>query len=122
MNSVLNEIAVMNKLRHPRLIQLYDAYQIDEEYVSKSHAAYDVTVRYNCLEQDTRKTLFIDYGSIRITGGELFERIIDESFNLNESRCIKFMHEILQGVEYMHSQNVIHLDLKVNSTFISCVM
>lgn len=31
MNSVLNEIAVMNKLRHPRLIQLYDAYQIDEE-------------------------------------------------------------------------------------------
>ncbi|CAH8288900.1 unnamed protein product, partial [Schistosoma turkestanicum] len=47
-----------------------------------------------------------------ITGGELFERIIDESFNLNESRCIKFMHEILQGVEYMHSQNVIHLDLK----------
>ncbi|VDP32158.1 unnamed protein product [Schistosoma curassoni] len=95
MNSVLNEIAVMNKLRHPRLIQLYDAYQIDEEV-----------------------TLVLEL----ITGGELFERIIDESFNLNESRCIKFMHEILQGVEYMHSQNVIHLDLKVNSTFISCVM
>ncbi|CAH8531241.1 unnamed protein product [Schistosoma guineensis] len=85
MNSVLNEIAVMNKLRHPRLIQLYDAYQIDEEV-----------------------TLVLEL----ITGGELFERIIDESFNLNESRCIKFMHEILQGVEYMHSQNVIHLDLK----------
>uniref|UniRef100_A0A3Q0KKC3 Serine/threonine kinase n=1 Tax=Schistosoma mansoni TaxID=6183 RepID=A0A3Q0KKC3_SCHMA len=85
MNSVLNEIAVMNTLRHPRLIQLYDAYQIDEEV-----------------------TLVLEL----ITGGELFERIIDESFNLNESRCIKFMHEILQGVEYMHSQNVIHLDLK----------
>ncbi|CAH8537700.1 unnamed protein product [Schistosoma margrebowiei] len=85
MNSILNEIAVMNKLRHPRLIQLYDAYQIDEEV-----------------------TLVLEL----ITGGELFERIIDESFNLNESRCIKFMHEILQGVEYMHSQNVIHLDLK----------
>ncbi|CAH8494956.1 unnamed protein product [Schistosoma turkestanicum] len=31
MNNVLNEIAVMNTLKHPRLIQLYDAYQIDEE-------------------------------------------------------------------------------------------
>ncbi|CAH8527843.1 unnamed protein product [Heterobilharzia americana] len=85
MDSVMNEIAIMNTLRHPRLIQLYDAYQIDEEV-----------------------TLVLEL----ITGGELFERIIDESFDLNESRCIKFMHEILQGVEYMHSQNVIHLDLK----------
>ncbi|TNN12301.1 Myosin light chain kinase, smooth muscle isoform 1 [Schistosoma japonicum] len=85
MNSILNEIAIMNTLRHPRLIQLYDAYHFDEEV-----------------------TLVLEL----ITGGELFERIIDESFNLNESRCIKFMHEILQGVEYMHSQNVIHLDLK----------
>ncbi|CAH8848665.1 unnamed protein product [Trichobilharzia szidati] len=85
MDSVMNEIAIMNTLRHPRLIQLYDAYHLDNEV-----------------------TLVLEL----ITGGELFERIIDESFDLNESRCIKFMHEILQGVEYMHSQNVIHLDLK----------
>ncbi|KAF5395333.1 Myosin light chain kinase smooth muscle [Paragonimus heterotremus] len=83
--SIQNEIAIMNKLRHPRLIQLYDAYAYKDEVVM-------------VLEL--------------ITGGELFERIIDESFDLNETRCIRFMNEILQGVEYIHAQGVIHLDLK----------
>ncbi|VDQ06545.1 unnamed protein product [Trichobilharzia regenti] len=31
MDSVMNEIAIMNTLRHPRLIQLYDAYHLDNE-------------------------------------------------------------------------------------------
>lgn len=49
----------------------------------------------------------------RITGGELFERVIDDNFDLDEAICEKFMRQILQGVEYIHSQHVIHLDLKV---------
>lgn len=48
-----------------------------------------------------------------ITGGELFERVIDDNFDLDEARCGKFMKEILQGVDYIHSQKVLHLDLKV---------
>ncbi|OON23151.1 hypothetical protein X801_00940 [Opisthorchis viverrini] len=31
--SVQNEVAIMNKLRHPRLIQLYDAYAVKSEVV-----------------------------------------------------------------------------------------
>lgn len=61
--------------------------------------------------------LIIDIISIffyRITGGELFERVIDDNFELDEATCEKFMREILQGVEYIHSQRVIHLDLKVS--------
>ena len=47
----------------------------------------------------------------------MFERVIDENFELDEAICEKFMRQILQGVEYIHSQHVIHLDLKVISNF-----
>ncbi|KAL7065533.1 hypothetical protein AAHC03_05753 [Spirometra sp. Aus1] len=83
--SVMNEVTIMNKLRHARLIQLYDVYTKPDKI-----------------------TLIMEL----ITGGELFERIIDEHFDLNEDKCVRFMTEILQGVDYMHSQNVLHLDLK----------
>lgn len=33
LESVQNEIAIMNRLRHPRLIQLYDAYSRKSEVV-----------------------------------------------------------------------------------------
>ncbi|KAL3313163.1 putative myosin light chain kinase 3, partial [Cichlidogyrus casuarinus] len=84
-SDVYNEIKIMQMLRHARLIQLYDVYSLPD-------------CMYLVLEL--------------ITGGELFERIIDESFDLNESKCGLFMREILQGVEYIHSQKVLHLDLK----------
>ncbi|PAA57205.1 hypothetical protein BOX15_Mlig033628g1 [Macrostomum lignano] len=83
--SVANEIAIMKRLKHPRLLQLYDACLFKDEYV-----------------------LIVEL----ITGGELFDRVIDENFDLTESKCEKFMTEICEGIEYIHSQNVLHLDLK----------
>lgn len=49
----------------------------------------------------------------RIEGGELFERVICDDFVLTEKACAVFMRQICQGVEYMHSQNIVHLDMKV---------
>ncbi|KAL5963410.1 Myosin light chain kinase smooth muscle [Taenia solium] len=83
--NVMNEVGIMCRLRHPRLIQLYDVFI-----------------------QCDRITLIMEL----ITGGELFERVIDDNFDLDEEICEKFMRQILQGVEYIHSQHVIHLDLK----------
>ena len=49
----------------------------------------------------------------RINGGELFERVIDEDFVLTERLCQIYMHQICQGVEFMHNSNILHLDMKV---------
>ena len=49
----------------------------------------------------------------RVTGGELFDRISDENFELTEEMAGKYVSQILEGVNYMHSLNVLHLDLKV---------
>jgi serine/threonine protein kinase len=57
-----------------------------------------------------------------ISGGELFERVVADDFTLTERDCILFMRQICEGVEYMHKNYVVHLDLKVmdNKHFPSC--
>lgn len=49
----------------------------------------------------------------------MFERIIDEDFELTERECIKYMRQISEGVEYIHKQGIVHLDLKPEN--IMCV-
>jgi serine/threonine protein kinase len=48
-----------------------------------------------------------------ISGGELFERVVADDFTLTERDCILFMRQICEGVDYMHQNYVVHLDLKV---------
>jgi myosin-light-chain kinase len=56
-----------------------------------------------------------------LDGGELFERVVDEDFQLVESECCLFMKQIYQGMEYLHSKYIVHLDIKVRNyvTFVS---
>ena len=34
-----------------------------------------------------------------LAGGELFERVVDEDFDLTESHCVLFVRQICQGVD-----------------------
>ncbi|XP_055327527.1 myosin light chain kinase family member 4-like [Paramacrobiotus metropolitanus] len=82
---VEGEINIMKELQHPRLLQLYDAY--DDGY---------------------KMAIVMELA----TGGELFNRVIDDEFVLTEKICTIFMRQICEGVEFMHSKNIIHLDMK----------
>ena len=41
-----------------------------------------------------------------VRGGELFERIIEDNFVLDEQKCAGYMKQILRGVKYMHDNSV----------------
>jgi len=56
---------------------------------------------------------FSSFGFFRISGGELFERVIDDDFILTERLCELYTMQICEGVHFMHSCNIIHLDMKV---------
>jgi len=47
-----------------------------------------------------------------IAGGELFERIVDDSFVHTELASVRYMQQILEGIAFMHQQNIVHLDMK----------
>lgn len=48
-----------------------------------------------------------------IEGGELFERIVDEDYQLTEVDTMVFVRQICDGILFMHKMSVLHLDLKV---------
>lgn len=79
------EIELMNFLHHPKLVQCLAAYDNKAEMV-----------------------MVMEY----VAGGELFERIVDDSFEHTEVSSVGYMRQILEGIKYMHQQNILHLDLK----------
>nr|XP_045002835.1 myosin light chain kinase, smooth muscle isoform X1 [Jaculus jaculus] len=90
--TIRQEISIMNCLHHPKLVQCVDAFE------EKANIAMVLEI---------------------VSGGELFERIIDEDFELTERECIKYMRQISEGVEFIHKQGIVHLDLKPEN--IMCV-
>ncbi|KAF5899703.1 myosin light chain kinase, smooth muscle-like, partial [Clarias magur] len=79
------EIELMNSLHHPRLVQCLAAYDNKPEIV-----------------------MVMEF----IPGGELFERIVDDNFEHTEQSSVGYVRQILQGIQYVHKQNIVHLDLK----------
>ncbi|KAL2101271.1 hypothetical protein ACEWY4_003032 [Coilia grayii] len=79
------EIELMNHLHHPKLVQCVAAYDNKPEIV-----------------------MVMEF----IAGGELFERIVDDTFEHTEPTSASYMRQVLEGVGFMHEQNIIHLDLK----------
>lgn len=48
----------------------------------------------------------------RIDGGELFERVIDDDFILTEKACIVIIRQVCEAIEFIHRNNILHLDMK----------
>ncbi|KAI6072538.1 Myosin light chain kinase, smooth muscle-like isoform X2 [Aix galericulata] len=79
------EVELMNLLHHPRLVQCLAAFQGPAELV-----------------------MVMEF----VAGGELFERIVDDDFEHTEPSSTQYMRQILEGLQYMHGQAIVHLDLK----------
>jgi calcium/calmodulin-dependent protein kinase I len=52
----------------------------------------------------------------RVTGGELFDRIVEKGSYM-EKDAADLIRQVLEDVDYMHEQGVVHRDLKVSFWF-----
>ncbi|XP_023328348.1 myosin light chain kinase, smooth muscle isoform X2 [Eurytemora carolleeae] len=82
---VKEEIGILQNLSNPHVIKFVEAFENNRELI-----------------------LVMEY----LDGGELFERVATEDFNLTESDCCLFIRQLCRGVDYLHSKQIVHLDLK----------
>lgn len=83
------EISIMEQLCHPNVIQLYEVIQsLSKEY------------------------LVLEYAN----GGDLFARVTN-SGRMSEQQSKTIFSQIVSAVDYMHSRNIIHRDLKSENVF-----
>jgi len=84
-SKVTEEIKILQKLKHPQIIEFIGAY-------GKLEEIFLVTELLN--------------------GGELFERIVSDDFEFTESKSAACIKQLLLGLDYLHKNNIIHVDMK----------
>ena len=47
-----------------------------------------------------------------LAGGDLITRTAPDDYCLTERKCQIFIRQIVRGVQFIHSQRILHLDLK----------
>eukprot|EP00794_Sanderia_malayensis_P010210 gene10210-11259_t len=82
--AIETEAAILQSVNHEGIIRLYDMFETKQNI-----------------------TLVMEL----LTGGELFEEIAKEEFILEKDAC-HYMKQILNAVGYLHSNSIVHLDLK----------
>lgn len=83
------EATLLSRLRHPNIVRFYHA-----------------------ISTDTAMLLIME----ALSGCELFE--VARRGPMPEADCKPIMRQILQGVQYMHRQNICHRDLKLENVMI----
>ena len=83
-NRMIKEIEILKSVKHPHVIQLYEI-----------------------IETETQIYLIMEYAS----KGELFNYIVTKE-KLSEDEACKFFHQLISGIEYLHSIGIAHRDIK----------
>lgn len=90
--SVTNEIEIMRKFPHPNIINLYKIY-----------------------ESDSTISLILEY----FPEGDLFQRLLKRN-RFQEKNAAKLMMNLLEVLNFLHENHVIHRDLKLENILMKC--
>lgn len=81
---VAREIKILKRIRHPNVIQLFEV-----------------------IDAPRQIFLVMEY----LDGGELFDYIVKHQ-RIREDVAVRFFHDIVDGLSYLHRKEVAHRDLK----------
>ncbi|XP_072520452.1 death-associated protein kinase 1 isoform X2 [Salminus brasiliensis] len=83
-DDIEREVSILKEIQHPNVITLHDVFENKHEVI-----------------------LILEL----VAGGELFD-FLAEKESLSEEEATEFLKQILDGVNYLHSKQIAHFDLK----------
>ncbi|KAM8973622.1 death-associated protein kinase 2 [Pelodytes ibericus] len=84
LEEIEREVNILREIKHPNIVTLHDVY-----------------------ENKTDVVLILEL----VSGGELFDFLAQKE-SLSEEEATRFIKQILEGVNYLHTRKIAHFDLK----------
>ncbi|XP_030052255.1 interferon-induced, double-stranded RNA-activated protein kinase [Microcaecilia unicolor] len=109
----LREI-LMAKLKHDNIVQYFHAWRGIDTYVDTDESTSSSNARDNSGQ--VYECLFIQ---IELCEKGTLKDWISKRDKINENISFSVFEQMLQGVKYIHSKNLIHRDLKPSNIFLS---
>ncbi|XP_056423402.1 interferon-induced, double-stranded RNA-activated protein kinase-like isoform X2 [Hyla sarda] len=107
-NKVLQEVTTLARLEHPNIVRYYNAWLGVDDFCDGSESSYSSS-------SDFSRTGTCLYIQMELCEGGSLKRWIrkrNSQNNINKSESLDIFRQIIEGVSYIHSQKLIHRDLK----------
>lgn len=108
------EVEIMRRIDHPTIVKLYDVYETDDKvYLVMELCDHGRPDRRGARKELCRSPLrpLRPPPTRRLTGGELFDRIVDVG-HFSEADAAEMTTKLISAIKYMHDHGVVHRDLK----------
>mgnify|MGYP006416601627 FL=1 len=106
----LKEIQIFSKLYHSNIVRYFTSFiSIDENSINDFNSDEENEIKI----ENTTSILFIQ---MELCDKTLYDYINYETKQFNNS--LKYFEELLQGIQYLHSLDIIHRDIKPSNIYL----
>jgi serine/threonine protein kinase len=106
----LKEIKIFSKLNHQNIVRFYSSFiSFDDKSIEDFNSDEEMDIKI----ENTTSILFIQ---MELCDKTLYDYINYEK--MNEMKSLKYFEEILCGLKYLHSLNIIHRDIKPSNIYL----